>query len=826
MGCFDHLYAFLFSLTAALPLLSLATTSVVPGSPLTDGVTIVSPGGVFELGFFSPGRSTNRYIGIWYHNFSASTVVWVANRDAPVPDTSGSLSISGDGNLVVLDGRSRVLWSSDVFLPAENSTAQLLDTGNLVLRNSGGIGWQSFDCPTDTYLPGMKVGLDLRTNVNHLFTSWKSADDPAPGNFSMGMNPDRSTQIFIWGNGKPLWRSGRWNGQIFMGVEGVLPEYIYGFRLSNFQMEGVMYFYFNSNTTQRYVLTSTGVDRQLLWQNDTNAWKEIWAQPTTQCEVYNRCGANASCTDTENGSAPDCSCLKGFVPSSSGCVRRAALNCGRNRSQAGGEPDRFYQMQGLKLPDFSDWDSASANASQCEGSCLANCSCNAYSFVTGIGCLIWGRELSDIHVFDNGGNDFYLRLAASEFVDKKSTVSVFLILVISIPTLAGLVLIWLLWMIRRKIRALFNQPKRDQEASAKGNEGVETETGFSSILAEDAGNGKGPEWTIFTVEAVLAATKDFSSSNLLGQGGFGPVYKGLLPEGQEIAVKRLSKGSGQGMEEFKNEVILIAKLQHRNLVKLLGFCAQRDDKMLIYEYMPNKSLDVFLFDRSKKRVLDWSTRCSIVEGIARGLLYLHRDSRLRIIHRDLKASNILLDAAMNPKISDFGMARIFGNTDGNETATKRVVGTYGYMSPEYAMQGLFSVKSDVYSFGVLILEIVSGERNSTYQHPLLSLNLIAYAWKLWNEDNVMEFVDPTIRDSCLPSHVSRCVHVGLWCVQDRASERPTTATVIAMLEGGTVDQPNPRQPTFAFERGVRVNDLTDPRYISGNSLAFTILSGR
>ncbi|PNY15559.1 G-type lectin S-receptor-like serine/threonine-protein kinase [Trifolium pratense] len=180
--------------------------------------------------------------------------------------------------------------------------------------------------------------------------------------------------------------------------------------------------------------------------------------------------------------------------------------------------------------------------------------------------------------------------------------------------------------------------------------------------------------TIFDFSTITRATNNFSNRNKLGQGGFGPVYKGIMVDGQEIAVKRLSKTSGQGTEEFKNEVQLMATLQHRNLVKLLGCSIQQDEKLLIYEFMPNRSLDYFIYDTTRSKLLDWTKRLEIINGIARGLLYLHQDSRLRIIHRDLKTSNILLDIDMIPKISDFGLARSFIG-DQAEANTNRVMGT-------------------------------------------------------------------------------------------------------------------------------------------------------
>uniref|UniRef100_A0A6N2KND3 non-specific serine/threonine protein kinase n=1 Tax=Salix viminalis TaxID=40686 RepID=A0A6N2KND3_SALVM len=317
---------------------------------------------------------------------------------------------------------------------------------------------------------------------------------------------------------------------------------------------------------------------------------------------------------------------------------------------------------------------------------------------------------------------------------------------------------------------------------------------------ENDGN-KGHNLKVYSAATIMAATNSFSADNKLGQGGFGPVYKGKLPDGLEIAVKRLSRSSGQGMVEFKNELILIAKLQHMNLVRLVGCCIQGEEKMLVYEYMPNKSLDSFIFVESKRELLDWKKRFEIIEGIAQGLLYLHKYSRLRIIHRDLKAGNILLDENMNPKISDFGMARIFKIND-FEGNTNQIVGTRGYMSPEYVMQGIFSVKSDVFSFGVLLLEIVSGRKI----HGLLEidghpLNLVGYAWELWKAGTPFELVDPILRESCSKDQVLRCIHVGLLCVEDNAMDRPNMSDVITMLTS-EAQLRLPKQPAFSSARSV------------------------
>ncbi|MED6204993.1 hypothetical protein PIB30_013989 [Stylosanthes scabra] len=252
---------------------------------------------------------------------------------------------------------------------------------------------------------------------------------------------------------------------------------------------------------------------------------------------------------------------------------------------------------------------------------------------------------------------------------------------------------------------------------------------------------EGIEVPYFDFESMQIATDNFSDANKLGRGGYGPVYKGKLQDGEVVAVKRLSSFSSQGLIEFKNEVVLIAKLQHRNLVRLRGYCIKGDEKILLYEYMPNKSLDSFIFDPEQSVHLDWQMRFDIILGVAREILYLHQDSRLRVIHRDLKTSNILLDKLMQPKISDFGLARIVRSKE-NEANTERVVGTYGYMSPEYALDGLFSTKSDVFSFGIVVLEIISGKRNTGfYQSSQVPISLLGYAWKQWTENKLIDIME-------------------------------------------------------------------------------------
>ncbi|KAF8090841.1 hypothetical protein N665_0463s0001 [Sinapis alba] len=300
------------------------------------------------------------------------------------------------------------------------------------------------------------------------------------------------------------------------------------------------------------------------------------------------------------------------------------------------------------------------------------------------------------------------------------------------------------------------------------------------------------------IDTIRLATNDFSPNNHLGEGGFGAVYKGVLVSGEEVAVKRLSMKSGQGDNEFINEVSLVAKLQHRNLVTLLGFCLDGEERLLIYEFFKNTSLEHYIFDSNRRMILEWETRKRIISGVARGLLYLHEDSRIKIIHRDLKASNVLLDDEMYPKIADFGMAKLFDTDQTNQIKfTSKVSGTYGYMAPEYAMNGQFSVKTDVYSFGVLVLEIITGKKHNWSPEEETSLFLLSYVWKCWREGKVLNVVDPSlIETKVLSDEIMKCIHIGLLCVQENAESRPTMAYVVVMLSASSFTLPRPSQPGF------------------------------
>ncbi|XP_019087494.1 PREDICTED: receptor-like serine/threonine-protein kinase SD1-8 [Camelina sativa] len=660
---------------------------------------ILSPKSIFKLGFFTPAVVGDRwYLGIWNRRFP-SEVVWVANRNNPLPKPIGTLTIFKN-NLDLVDQYGKSVWSTSTNGTSQRLnksvlTGELLDNGNLVLRcsdkhDSSEFLWQSFDDPTDTLLPDMKVGWDKKSGLNKILRSWKTTDDPSTCDYTYKVEILRSEEIS------------------------------YSFSISNASFFSILR------------LSSNGALNRSTWIPRSGKFKRIdYLLPNDACDVYNTCGPNGLC---DINTSPPCNCIHGFQPREqeawelqdreSGCVPKTQSRC---------SGDQFLTLKNMKLPDTAESVvDMKLGLKECEKKCLNNCNCTAYANESmkngGSGCIIWVGELLDVRKNKVAGQNLYVKMDAIYI----------------------------------------------------------GELHFESM----------------ELETIVQATQGFSDSNKIGKGGFGIVYKGRLLDGQEIAVKRLSKISTQGIAGFKTELSLIASVQHVNLVQLLGYCFEGGEMIIIYEYLENSSLDTFIFDESQSSKLNWEKRFQIINGITRGLLYLHQDSRYPIVHRDLKPRNVLLDKDMVPKISDFGMGNVFDKNKA-EANTTNIVGTYGYMSPEYAEDGTYSTKSDVFSFGVLVLEIIYGKTNrESYKYSENEESLINYIWRYWKEGKGLDIIDPVIFDSSTfqPHEVKRCIQIGLLCVQERPEDRPTVLSVSVMLASDTMEIALPKPPGYSVRR--------------------------
>uniref|UniRef100_A0A0E0LYG7 non-specific serine/threonine protein kinase n=1 Tax=Oryza punctata TaxID=4537 RepID=A0A0E0LYG7_ORYPU len=513
------IFLLLISWPFSLVFFCASTSMLAPGMTLTPGKNLISDQGTFALGFFSPSNSTEMmYVGIWFNNIPQCTVVWVANRDSPITHASSAkLSMANNSVLVLSETDSHILWMAANTYVSRNSSAKLLNNGNLVvLSSNGAMLWQSFENPSDAILAGMPVQLSHKTHPSERIVSWKSPEDPSRGSFSAGSDPDTPLQFFLWNGSVPYWRATVWGGYV----------------VSNVDLQSV--------SSLMYLTISNGIDGETystfgLSDGSSGVWYKV---------------------DYSGQAIPTCKCLDGFDHNdkaewaranfSQGCQRKSALQCG------GG--DGFLTLPVMKVPDkfFRVWN---RSFDECAEQCSSNCSCVAYAYANlstsnmdgdATRCLMWTGPLIDVEKGGVGNENLYLRLAG----------------------------------LSRK-----QENKENQKRMMIG------DTDTSDELKHDH-----HELPFINFEEIVTATNNFSISNLLGKGGFGKVYKGILHGSIEVAVKRLSRGSGQGMREFKNEVVLIAQLQHKNLVRLLYCCVEGDEKLLIYEYLPNRSLDAFIFE--------------------------------------------------------------------------------------------------------------------------------------------------------------------------------------------------------------------------------------
>nr|XP_043607620.1 G-type lectin S-receptor-like serine/threonine-protein kinase CES101 [Erigeron canadensis] len=768
-----------------------SVSTIKLGDQLNLTSQLVSPGNNFTLGFFK----NYTYLGIWYTN-DEEPHVWVANPSTPITSSSSVLMIDpSTGNLIISSGGSTLVNISNNQRPGigPNLTATLEDTGNFLLKSSETdddknqiIYWESFDYPTNVLLPGMKLGSNLKTGQTWNLTSSLTDEILDPGAFTLSWEPNQ--RLVIRRRGQPYWTSGDLiNNQTFEFMAVNSPFSRYQYNLS-----------YTYNNEQRYFSFESINGVKPFWYLDPRGY--ILDGDTNQFWTPEFC--------------------YGF--DGNGCVADS------NLSQCRSQDDKFSLLNGDFAPGMTTSsydDNSTINFSDCMMRCWNDCGCLGFTtHSTETGCITWAgtKPISNFSVDVQGTSvPKYVLISPTE---RKGNTKNWIWAPIVASIFILVLCVSLLWYRkRRNLKQKVERQNRDDEYFLE----LMASESFKGTSNLESNGRKGSDLLVFSFASIVAATDNFSSENKLGEGGFGPVYKGKLNDEREIAIKRLSRTSGQGLVEFKNELILIAKLQHTNLVRVLGCCIRGEEKMLIYEYMPNKSLDFFLFDDTRKGLLDWPRRWYIIEGIAQGLIYLHKYSRMRVIHRDLKASNVLLDENMKPKISDFGLARTFKPNE-TEAITNRVVGTYGYMSPEYAMEGTFSEKSDVFSFGVLVLEIVSGRRNTSFSHLDKTINLIGYAWELWQQGDALELEDTTLAETCVVHQLLRSVHVALLCLQENASDRPVMSEVISMLSNDTMLLPTPSRPAFLFGATVSQSTSADKKLenYSINKITITEMKAR
>ncbi|PAN50840.1 hypothetical protein PAHAL_9G550500 [Panicum hallii] len=755
-----------------------AIDTLTLGQFLQWNQTLVSKGGNFELGLFSPGKSKKYYIGIWFKKVSKQTVVWVANRERPILEPSASrFTLSDRGELLVQAAPSNtLLWSSNASTSSPGTTvATLQDDGNLVVRSKATasasapatVTWQSFDHPTDTWLPGATLGYDRARGVHSFLTSWTDSENPAPGAFSMVIDPRGQAKFDLLAGGvHQYWTTGLWDGEVFENVPEMRSGYFVGVPYA--PNASVNFFSYHDRKPMgigNFVLHVNGQMRRRQWIEGGD-WVLFCTEPHDACDVYGSCGPFGVCSNT---TSPACECPAAFAPQSqgewalgntaSGCARRAVLACTN---------DGFLKMpHAVQLPNGSAEAAGARSDKACAAACRRDCSCTAYLY-DGTKCSVWNGELVNLRTLPTndqgdqgvaGAAVLHLRVAASEVPPPAPAHSWRKSMVILSSSVSAVVLLLACLIIAVAVAVVLRKRRAKGKVTAVQ----------GSLL-------------LFDYQAVKAATRDFTEK--LGSGSFGSVYKGALPDKTPVAVKKLD-GLRQGEKQFRAEVVTLGMIHHINLVRLRGFCSEGNKKALVYDYMPNGSLDAYLFknrNSSGSKVLSWSQRFGVAVGVARGLAYLHEKCRECIIHCDIKPENILLDEELGAKLADFGMAKLVGHEFSRVLTTMR--GTMGYLAPEWLTGAPVTAKADVYSFGLLLFELVSGRRNNgSSEGDRSAVYFPVHAAVKLHAGDVVGLLDEKLAGDANVDELERVCKVACWCIQDEEGDRPTMGLVVQQLEG-------------------------------------------
>ncbi|XP_021833209.1 G-type lectin S-receptor-like serine/threonine-protein kinase LECRK3 [Prunus avium] len=749
-------------------------SNISRGSSLTPTTnsTWQSRSGLYAFGFYRQG---NGYaVGIFLAGIPEKIVVWTANRDDPPVSNNATLLFKSDGlALTTAEGENYLAKSS-----GSASYASMLDSGNFVLYNSGReIVWQSFDHPTDTLLPSQRL-----LSGDELFSA-KSEADHSTGIFRLKMQndgnlvqypvdtPDTSTYSFYtsFTDGKGE------NVTLNFGADG----HLYLLNSTGSNIRNITDGGLPTDEGKLYLMRidADGIFRLYSHDLKKNAtWSIEWVSSKDKCVPKGLCGLNSYCVSIDL--QPDCRCLPGFESvnqgnQTSGCERNFVADTNRNENFT-------YTMEELESTTWEDVSYMSLRLSDkgaCKQGCLDDCDCEA-AFFDGTNCrkqrlpLRYGRRdmgtsniaLIKVGVPTKPDTDPRIVQPGSK---KKGRTDILIIGLSftafgSILSVISVIVLWKqnVWAYKR-----MSAVNGDLEL----NESVAPRR--------------------YAYEELEKMTNNFEEE--LGKGASSTVYKGLILGSQKpVAVKRLEKVAAEGETEFQTEIRVIGRTHHKNLVRLLGYCLDGPKKLLVYEYMSNGSLADVLFTRERQPF--WEERMGIARNIARGFLYLHEECDTQIIHCDIKPQNILLDEFMCPKISDFGLAKLL-KADQTRTTTG-IRGTKGYVAPEWHRKMPITVKADVYSFGIVLLEIICCRRNVDWSLPEEEAILDELASHCFENGELGKLAGD---EEIERRQFERMIKVGLWCIQDEPTLRPSMKKVLLMLEG-TVDIPTPPNPSSFF----------------------------
>ncbi|KAJ4953820.1 hypothetical protein NE237_030652 [Protea cynaroides] len=741
------------------------------GSQMTwidnGGMFLSSNNSEFAFGFFTT-QDVTLFLLIVQH-VGSSKIVWTANRGSPVRN-SDKFVFADNGNAYLQSG-GRAVWSTDT--GDKGVTAmELKDSGNLVLLgNDGKPLWQSFSHPTDTLLSGQDF-----------LEGMKLVSDPNLNNLSCYLEVNSGDLILYAGfpTPQPYWSMSRERRITINKVGGEVTSATLSSNSWNINDNNkalLWQFIFSDNTnpnnTWAAVLSSQGFISFYNLENDGSTVAEPTVIPQDSCSTPEPCNPYYVC-DSDNRC--QCPAVLNSLPN---CTPGIDSPCSSNTNgsleliHAGDSLDYF--ALGF-IPPFSKSD-----LSGCKNACLSNCSCLALFFDDSAGQCFLFDQIGSLQQSSQGSTGYisYVKVprdgnqgqkSGGKGSSSSSQKYLPIIMVIAIATVLAISgILYLGFQYYKKKKSVPESPKDSSE---------------EDMFLENLSGAP----IRFNYNDLQTATNNFSVK--LGQGGFGSVYQGMLPDGARLAVKKL-EGVGQGKKEFRAEVSIIGSIHHIHLVRLKGFCAEGTHRLLAYEYMAKGSLDRWIFPKNREdHMLDWERRFSIAVGMAKGLAYLHEDCDVKIIHCDIKPENVLLDDNYSARVSDFGLAKLMTREQSHVFTTLR--GTRGYLAPEWITNYAISEKSDVYSFGMVLLEIIGGRKNFDPEDTSEKAHFPSYAFKMMEEGRIKEILDSKLNTQEDDERVITAIKVALWCIQEDMYLRPSMTKVVQMLEGLS---PVPQPPT-------------------------------